>query len=294
MASLKNSNSKINKMLILIVISIFYKICTTSLPNGCSFEAIQETSINTIVCNRLEDLTFDFLLINNTSKDYQRTIQIFNLYFHLNRPTIIDGSLRFEKLNLAFNSNKNLMTIIFNNVKGFEINQISSSNYYKNTNFFFVYSNLEFYSGNRLISSCEEYQMEHKYAERFSILQAAKNANIKFILSKYKSPICTLAFNSTIINLIILQNLISTFIKSNVLKFVEPKNNVSIKSTISNVVLDVEKIDLDQNLFNPSVFKSIRILNIIGSLKSIQNDLFANENFAHLESISIPICDLKV
>ena len=284
---------KINSTRLLSLMCLF-GISRALLPNGCSFEhSIASTEIDTIVCDRFKDLKFDIFLMNKTSPDYRTMTQVSNLYFHLNSPTLLDGTFRFDHLNFVFKNNNNLVIIIFKNIIGFDINQIrSNTDYsgYKNTNFYFVSSKLEFYSGRKLINNCEEYQKEHKF-ERLSFLQAAKNTRIKFLMSKYESPICTLAFNSAIIDVLYLHDLINTFLKSNSIRFIEPKRKVNMKSVIINVLLHVDKIDLDKRLFNPNIFKSIRLIHIVGSLNSIENELFLS--FRDLEKIAIPISDFK-
>ena len=273
----------------------------SALPKRCSFEhSSVTTELDTIVCKRLKDVTFDFLIAKQNTTESKKLLNVYNLYFHLSRPTLIESaSLRFEDLNNALKNNTHIMIVIFSNIKGFEINQVESTlaSAVVNVNdtfgnvhneLHFVNSNLEFYSGHKLISNCEEYRREHKNGQ-ISFLQAAKNGIFRLFGMRYKTPICTLSFNNTSFRELAFYDLIDTLMKTNVMRFVEDENekHVYIDSFVRELVLNVEKVDLDRRMLNENIFKWTRFVTISGELRSIQSDLFINENFKSLIEIII-------
>lgn len=79
-----------------------------------------------------------------------------------------------------------------------------------------------------------------------------------------------------------------TFLKTNLLRFSKRANKSNLdglNSSVSELKLDSFNIDLDTNLLNTHIFRSIRLLYIEGRVNSIQSDLF--ENFHELRVMHI-------
>ena len=271
-----------------------------TLPKGCSFVSKSGQANIQIVCDRFRDLTFDFLLRKENATDYQKLDTVYTLHFHLIRSTILDMQLNNNNFIKTILSNETeIRTLVFNNIKGFEINMFDSV--YDSTKFWdksyklelnFINTKLDFYSGDKLIRNCEEYLEEEKHL-RYSLFEAMQMSSVHFIKTTYKTPICTLAFNRANIPEISWYSLIDTFMKTNLLKFVESNSNVFFESYIEKANLYVNNVGIDETLLHLNVFKEIFQIFIEGEIKYIQNNLFGGNNFQKLQLIYIFIHEFK-
>ena len=296
---------KTNTVFILSLLCIGLFDQSQSLPNGCTFESSHwKESTDQIVCHRFDQFTLDFLIIKANTTDYEKLTQISSLHFHMTQPKLFDNRLEYESLiKTILSKESKIESVIFNNIKGFEIASFNSVYYLQKQTSYgnigpvglnFINIKLDFYSGDKLIRSCEEYLKERNDA-KYSLLQAMKMSNVKFFKVTYKRPICSLAFNNINIQALYLYDLIDTIMKTNVVKFIDTKSGDDLvkNSMINYMQLYVDKINLDKSLLNRNIFKFIGSIDVFGELISIQNDLFNENDFGNLTKIELRIKEFK-
>lgn len=296
-------------ILLIIIPKFAWSHRTCDLPDGCKFEDmyINDPTKGTLVrryfvCDRL-DIKFAYnlnlSLLYSGEKDKCLDQDALTVHMKTSSPVILDRSFDIEGLlDLPSNDFSGLpslnyfkLILILKNIKGFEINlyEIRPKNPQKKVTYrdMTLYdSELEFYSKNKRIESCEEY---------FSLLETSKNmANIlqlkveelKLERVSFKTPICPLALNNSFIPSLLLVGLINTFYKVNTLKFIA--TNVSFNIYIESLKLqDAEKVIIDKEFLNRDVFKNLRDIQFNGELKEIQANLFSPQNFPLLRYIDI-------
>jgi len=143
-------------------------------------------------------------------------------------------------------------------------------------NLYIVNSEMSFYIGKEKNRSCQDFY--ENVSEINSIFQIKKyNGNIVVWLTncKFREKICPLVFNNSKIEQLLINNLANTFFKKNLLQFDKNSLFYEVNSNIYNLMLqNVQNIDLDTNLVNPSVFQSIRSIRVHGYVNSVSNYLF--------------------
>jgi hypothetical protein len=92
--------------------------------------------------------------------------------------------------------------------------------------------------------------------------------------TKYSLKTCPYIFKNTQIKLMILLEIQSTFIGSNILTFLKMNNSNDLESIVLQANFLIYRIYFDDNLFNRGIFKEIKILDLNGIINGIQDDLF--------------------
>ena len=300
-------------MILIIMPKFAWSHRTCNLPDGCKFEdmyindPIKITLIRRyFVCDRL-DIKFAYnlnlSLLYSGEKDKCLERDELTVHMKTSSPVILDSSFDIEGLldlpselmindSSGFSSNlKLILILILKNIKGFEINlyEMRPKNPLKteiSRDMTLYDSELEFYSKNKRIESCEEY---------FSLLETSKNMvnilqlkvnKLKLERVSFRTPICPLALNNSFISSLLLVGLINTFYKVNTLKFIA--TNVSFNIYIESIELqDAEKVTIDKEFLNREVFKNLENIHFNGELKEIQANLFSPQNFPSLRYIDI-------
>lgn len=194
------------------------------------------------------------IVLGRNSVNFSNMIQLLSLYY-----------------NLTF-------TMVFNRFSGFQIDLFENFKAKDEELEFWVIekfqiqiqnAELNFYFDSMLLETCEDF-ISHNLTKPQSIF--ITNFFYKIYLTS-----CPFLFSKTKIKSLIVQGVYKTFLKTNILKFHDlVKIDYDIESTINNLVLvdDIYNIDLDSELLNRDVFKKMRKLTIIGSVRFIQNDVF--------------------
>ena len=294
------------------------------LPMGCEINDIhyhvnyfskEKTAIEIqgIRCNVLDE-NFQF----NYSMKYNSTIKPCRIYSIKRKQTIefrfhrdfifgkwfnISNFLNYGSL---FRSNINFN---FVNLKGFDLNVIDSNfnpSFRNLTADFFYYFNcinckIEFYSNGRPIKTCQEITNSINQTSvsimslfQFScFLEHPVIGNLGPILTLYdphfKSTICPLMFNNSLIYNLNFISLVDTFYKRNILTFENQIFN-NLNSTIKYISIHAENVNIDSSLLHPSVFKRTVEFHLygklnridegsIGALKSLNRIIFSKEYF---------------
>lgn len=191
------------------------------------------------------------------------------------------NALRYMGL---FKSAKNYHVKFWDIKGGFDIDTI-----YDNLAFYTIQisnSRLKFYYNMRKIGSCQDI-IDFNITRIQSIFQTISNFFILRNLDQKQSTICPLVLNNTNIVYFALTDSTDTFYKRNILSFSNDNFQQQLKSNIKSIELyNVENINLDSNLINPSVFNSTTLMEIVsGSLNSINGEIF--KNLSRLSRIGI-------
>ena len=195
----------------------------------------------------------------------------------------------FDETSLEFSIN-----II--NLKGFDINFLGEKKYSFDKNYEpNIYINnclLDFYHNKKKLNSCQDF-LDSNVTEIKSIFQQMYQGNkTTYIFElknvEYKQKTCPIVFKNSRIKYLMIEKLIDTFYKKNVLTF-SNEVNTELNSKITRLnFIDSVNINLDLNIIHPSVFnytKEIFIINNYNSLNSISGDIF--EHLKNLKTISL-------
>jgi hypothetical protein len=230
----------------------------------------------------------DFSQLNFTT--CQSSVNITGLRIKPNRKIILDESLDFNGFKF------NIMTQIFDihlvNLKGIDFS-LNNLNNLKSLNSFdsraiiwhIELTNFEFYIYNKLINKnkCNfDYLFPNQSDSSFL-------TQIHFLilgpLLTYSDQTCPLIFHNTIIQVLSIQSVGSSFIKKNLFAFSQIPSNLIINSNIIQLIINVYHVDLSNKLLNKHVYKKLQVLDIEGQIKSIENDLF--KHFKSLKFIRL-------
>ena len=196
-------------------------------------------------------------------------------------------------LNKQFNFNKMFnyiwyfkydVDINFMNLNGFELDFANEQNEFSQklaADFFrfqCIKCKIEFYSNGRHIKKCEDILDSNNDFIRslFQIQSLVQRFDSEYILtiihSEFKTPLCPLLFKNSDIYNFNLIGLTDTFYKRNILS-VENRTFDDLNSTIYYMSIDnAEKISIDSNLLNPSVFKNLKVILFSGSFNKIDGN----------------------
>ena len=234
---------------------------------------------NTMVCNNFND--FGSLKI---SKYYNNESNI---------RIITKNDLILKKgLNIDFTTSKylNLHSIEFHHLKGIDLATI----FFEIPAHVFVNiqnSDFAFYSKNEKISEndCSSKKVFNSFGAVFYYI----GSSLRFTDCVYTQNIFPFIFKNAIIKLLSFEYFASSSLKKNYLKFSQNiETNLSLNSYIESIAFfDLYKINLNLNLLNNQVFKSINEIHIMGSVNYLQVNLF--EKFDFIESIYFEIYNLQ-
>ncbi len=252
-------------LLLLLFIKILLKI--QFIKTDCPFkETFYNKSVILKDFNNLSQLSFD---------ECKKPIILTDWGLKPNKKIILDNSLHFKELKLLTNDNINLVHL--NNFKGFDL----LSNPFKEIKFMdftlkgiiwiIEQSNFEFYLNNKL-------QNEQECYNNSNWNNLITNNKLYFLTlkekTKYSLKTCPYIFKNTQIKLMILLEIQSTFIGSNILTFLKMNNPNDLESIVLQANFLIYRIYFDDNLFNRGIFKEIKILDLNGIINGIQDDLF--------------------
>ena len=259
-----------------------------------------DENLKGLVCDDIRDKDFQFdfptpmpllsksfcsINTNTTEKD---TIE---LRFH----TDFILSEKFNIRNFMYYSMyfENPINVNFVNLNGFELD--IANDIYKNFIFLFqknidffncIKCKIEFYTNNgRLVKTCQDIIDSNSVMVRslfqFRLSKKVDSGKLNMVLydSQFKTTLCPLVFNNSYIEYLFISNLADTFYKRNLLT-IENRTFSGLTSYINNIAIIGENINIDSNLLNPSVFKMLLNLRLIGPVNMIDgNSLNALEYF---------------
>ena len=184
---------------------------------------------------------------------------------------------------------------IFTNLNGFEIYILNDSNQHlpkENVQYVIcIKCKIDFYSNGRLLKTCQDIidsNSNNNSSLIWSLFQIQRNIlvglNMLFFDSQFKTILCPLVFKNSNLSHFILSGLSDTFYKKNILK-IENRTFIDLNSTIQHIeFINVNNINIDSNLLNPSVFQYTEGVSFSGQVNMIDgNSLNALENIMSIE-----------
>ena len=277
-----------------------------NLPNDClietkkyefnqfGYEKFECTSnCEVIKCKPLKDYELRFseneFMYNKSSKcfinreHYKDDEYTDEILFEWPKKELIILEKSFEYSNLIdYSTYFSSVSITFLNLKGFDLILTDRNNSIVEANpnliqISCVSCKIDFYTNRNLIKSCEDINSNIMSIFQIEIKQIAIDS------SEFPNSLCPLVFKNSNIFALFLIGLVDTFYKRNVLSFTDDVFQ-DLDSSIQYLFLEkVENINLDLKLLNPYVFKDVYNIQIRGSVKTIDKNIFKELN--RLQSI---------
>jgi hypothetical protein len=259
----------------------FFIVITIESSDECTLNDNEKTYTNNKFWMITNFNSFESLYFN-CSKPVNMSI----LGFKPNKQIILDKSLNLKGLKIQ--PENEIFGVLLENFKGFEFN----SNPFNNINFLrnvhriwqIKLSNFDFYyNNNALINTvCNENILEKISNEnQFNGYMLILGPNLKFSLNT-----CPLIFWNISLNFICFNQIKDSFIEKNILGFQNLNSDnltQKLNSNIFQLDIDLYHTDLNSNLLNKYIFNSIRVLDLNGQIKNIQEDSF--KPFSRLQMI---------
>ena len=280
--------------------AILTSVFNCKLPYGCEINVVQfivdysgneKTSMGSpgILCNiRDETFRFDYPmpepLFIPGSKDWcyisTNELDYDTIEFRFPSNFILDKQFNLKKmlnytwyLKYGFGSN-------FVNLKGFELDITNDKKIHieNSTNDFKIQcirSKIEFYSNGRHIKTCQDIIDEYPSGNISSLFQIQRldaKTWITMFHSEFKTTLCPLLFKNSDIKNVYFIGLVDSYYKRNILT-IENRTFDDLNSTILNLcIMKAEKINIDSNLLNPSVFQHLIYIYLSGSFNNIDGN----------------------
>lgn len=205
---------------------------------------------------------------------------------------IFDERFHFENLKSyirMFNKSLGFYIMRFNYVHGFQVNTMSvdlSSELFNDqyTTVTFYKSQFDFYINSVLVESCEHLIDSNLTSPRSSIFQIfriTRPLTISFSRCEYKRKVCPLLFNNSNLFTLVIDHMIDSFVKTNVLTFFHLKRNLIYRLRL----LNIENIELNRDILNEHVFKSL--VEIYIEARDLSIELYVFRAFKKLKKIYI-------
>lgn len=143
-----------------------------------------------------------------------------------------------------------------------------------------IQTKIKFFLKNNYINkSCEHFQ--NKTVSSF--INKAYFEKLSFKRSRLKEKICPFIFQNLKIDEFFFSPVVDTFYLSSKLKFYKLDKHVELNNRINRLILSQTiRLNLDENLLDPNVFKNLNSLQITGNINSIQQNLFTK--FSNIEN----------
>lgn len=264
------------------------------LPNGCTLESFRDDRdlLNfKYICQKLTQ-KFEFDIQQIMSENMcQVLVHPLTIFFRLRKYSIIDAqTFRLDQLchfsQKVFNSDSSFI-LEFRRINGFGLDYPEQSRFEYNNSLILRFHSvrLNFYSNQiHAIKSCGQLDDYAQPRTLFHLITKPSWLSIRVsFLSLIKSkPICPLIFRNVSITILYFYNLVNTFYKSNVPKFLPMPRKHELDNQMKNTVQGIKELKihdfymshLDATLLSPHVFSEIWYLGLFGEIRSIERGLF--------------------
>ena len=221
--------------------------------------------------------------INNKTNERDEEIIAFD--WPKNRQSILDKSFNFRGLVVKYTRYFHRdVTLSMAKLKGFEVNLMNDNvkssiiRTAKIKDIILTTSGLNFYIDGKLVKNCQDLKLNEPNGNLTirSIFQIERvnNREVIFDSCQFKQAVCPLVFKKTYIDWLYIVGMIDTFYKRNVLAFTTD-SFADLDAFVQNVEISkAQNIRLDQRLFNPSVFRYVKRINVGGFVDSVSAGLF--------------------
>ena len=169
--------------------------------------------------------------------------------------------------------------VSFSSISSFELDLFESDVeidiLMRNTKVIFLSCNLcafQFYKGEQTIKSCDDFTNQTSPRSIFQLFSKFNSRTLSLLLTQNKYKLCPLIFNNVNFNEVYIIGENSYFSQST-LSFSNETFD-KLNSSISDIFVYVENVDLDFRFLHPSVFQNMRVLVIKSKVRSIKANLF--------------------
>ena len=289
---------------ILIIVMNFYcaMLKTTfncKLPFGCEINDVQfiidysgneKTSMGFpgVLCDiRNETFRFDYPIPSPILKDWchvSSNVKITYDIIEFRFPTnfILSKQFNYHEIFNYMWYFKYFVDFNFVSLKGFELDITNNQNLinrrFRNNHFLFqcIRCKIEFYSNGRHIKTCQDIIDSDPNGNISSLFQIQRPhflTRIALFYPEFKTPLCPILFNNSDIFVIYVIGLVDTFYKRNTLTIENNRTFNNSNPVIYNLYIEkAEKINIDSNLLNPSVFQYLEKIYLSGSFNKIDGN----------------------
>ena len=279
-------------------ISKILKICGT--PNGCKWLTKDKDHIidEVFVCSEIYN-NFNITKCDLATKKYQyKDLIILTLLFDekINKPILNNSFQMYKFADIIKPGLSSMIKLV--NLKGFDVNLALELSDFAGFEFYDI--DFDFYNSRdkTIIRTCEEYKSSlNQWPQKKFIFNASSSSLIEYHKvslsnSKFRTPVCPLLFENTKLDGLHITNLVKSYYKNNVIKYL--KVNESINSEIRIYELEnFYRLDLNRELVNEIIFEKTPEFLFDGVINSIETDLF--RSFERLKSIEFnPVSFLEV
>ena len=279
------------RMLIAILISILsiYLIHGSKpycdIPKECQVIGLTKrqlpTNLKQIICRLNDDsrLRFNQSIINKEESKSCQLLKKEDIKEMIIKPKK-EYSLKLKKGMIDYGSLveftkdiKKRQVIVFEFFSGFQVNlfdEMKSNTKFKNM-ITFMFCTLDFYSGEKLLKSCQDFQEATNSSYPRSIFQLFTHFNLRIVLEGI-NKLCPLAFKEVeVSSLHIFGD--NSFNLKRLLTF-SPERYEDMNAKIEEIQILINNVDLNFDLLHPSVFKSLTFIFLITKVNTIHPDLF--------------------
>ncbi len=229
----------------------------------------------------------EFNQLNFTSCYSPIKLKLLNI--HPTKNIILNNSLNMTGLTVTLTSK--YFYFVFQNIKGidFTTNFTNFLKFENNRNAAVVWefkdTNFDFYFENKMINNqmCNSNSPIFVYYNNRKLSNFFYNIRFLFLEAIYSKQTCSLLFHNSIIYVFKVSRLSSSLINKNILSFISSKEYIN--SLMGQLILDLYHYDLNSDLLENSVFSKLKILDLNGPIKSIEDDLF--KPFRNLKNLRI-------
>ena len=258
-----------------------FKSCC-EISKECELLAVTKRHLPTnqkrLICRLNDDSRLQFNQSLITSNEKVKSCQIKELIIRPKKENSLklkSGLIDYKSLieyTKSFNKNQEVIFELFN---GFQVNlfdEIKSDIILNDTAISFLYCTLDFYSGDKLLKSCQDFQEATNSTNIRSIFQLLSKNYLKIELSETKNKICPLVFKDLeIYKLEIIGE--NTFYSKRLLT-ISPEKFQDLNVIITKIEIDIDNADLDFDFLHPSVFKNLKSIIIHSKMRKIDENLF--------------------
>ena len=253
-------------------IFIYWRISKQNLLENCPVKNDPSSQYSLLIdgFSRFNQLNFSLC---------REPIVSLRLYFKPERNTILSSS--YDLTGLVVNPVFHFFIIQFSNINGIDIAANPSNGLeftdlnFSNDNLMvnIEKSNLKFFYNGKLSdrSSCD---LNIFVWTKKTFMNSIRNL---FLFSMTSEMLCPILFLKSNLKLLSISPISSSLIEKRCFSFETLHNQtdeIDIDSKIFQFIISVYRVDLNENLLSPLVFRQLKILDINGQLNSIENDLF--------------------
>ena len=204
-----------------------------------------------------------------------------------------EGSLQLKKgtidLNglIEYTKDFHMLDLHFQLFNGFELDLFDENSLYNMTfldiigdklvehiRINYMYCTFDFYVGNRQLKTCEDFNNLTNPRSIFQLSTKVNNVNLRLYSPKTSTRICPLVFKDFQVYILNI-NGENSYYSKRILSFLSQKFD-DLNTTIVNLYINIDNVNLDFELLHPSVFKNVQNIRVKSKIDKIEPNLFVS------------------